>query len=198
MDGWGKHGLPPTSSSLSLFSDFAQRAIQSSMRSHDFAQRAIQSSTRSHANFFGFCSESNPIVNAFSRKFFRILLREQSNRQRVLTRILLREQSNRQRVRFCSECNPIVNTFSLDFRILLREQSNRQRVLTQIFLMIKGKSTKAIHMDAPPFIIALSFRWQCQPFGDDLLLEANLQPANSLCHWSFVTIVLKSTLKWPG
>ena len=38
MDGWGKHGLPPTSLSLSLFSDFAQRAIQSS--------------TRSHANFF--------------------------------------------------------------------------------------------------------------------------------------------------
>jgi hypothetical protein len=43
------------------------------------------------------------------------------------------------------------------FRILLREQSNRQRVLTQIFSTIKGKSTKAIHMDAPPFIIALSF-----------------------------------------
>jgi hypothetical protein len=84
------------------------------------------------------------------------------------------------------------------FRIFLREQSNRQRVLTQIFSTIKGKSTEAIHMDAPPFIIALSFRRQCRPFGDDLLLEADLQPANSLRHWSFVTIVLKSTLKWPG
>ena len=38
MDGWGKHNLPPTSLSLSLFLDFAQRAIHSS--------------TRSHANFF--------------------------------------------------------------------------------------------------------------------------------------------------
>jgi hypothetical protein len=84
------------------------------------------------------------------------------------------------------------------FWILLREQSNCQRFLTQIFSTIKGKSTKAIHMDAPPFIIALSFRRQCRPFGDDLLLEADLQPANSPRHWSFVTIVLKSTLKWPG
>ena len=34
MDGWGKHDLPPTSLSLSLFLDFAQRAIHSSMGSH--------------------------------------------------------------------------------------------------------------------------------------------------------------------
>jgi hypothetical protein len=34
MDGWGKHNLPPTSLSPSLFSDFAQRAIHSSTRSH--------------------------------------------------------------------------------------------------------------------------------------------------------------------
>jgi hypothetical protein len=59
---------------------------------------------------------------------------------------------------FCSESNPIVNAFSRKFfRILLREQSNRQRVLTHFFSTIKGKSTEAIHMDAPPFIIALSF-----------------------------------------
>jgi len=35
-------------------------------------------------------------------------------------------------------------------------------------------------------------------FGDDLLLEVDLQPANSPHHWSFVTIAFKSTLKWPG
>jgi hypothetical protein len=58
---------------------------------------------------------------------------------------------------FCSESNPIVNAFSRNFRILLREQSYRQRVLTQFFSTIKGTSTEAIHMDAPPFIIALSF-----------------------------------------
>jgi hypothetical protein len=35
-------------------------------------------------------------------------------------------------------------------------------------------------------------------FGDDLLLEVDLQPAILPRHWSFVTIVFKSTLKWPG
>jgi len=38
---------------------------------------------------------------------------------------------------------------------LLREQSIRRRVLTQFSSTTKGKFTKAIHMDAPPFIIAL-------------------------------------------
>jgi hypothetical protein len=43
------------------------------------------------------------------------------------------------------------------------QQSNRHRVLMQFFS--QGKLTKAIHMDAFPFIIALSFRRQHQPFG---------------------------------
>jgi hypothetical protein len=47
------------------------------------------------------------------------------------------------------------------------QQSNRHRVLTQFYgnLTQKGKLTEAIHMDAFPFIIALSFRQQHQPFG---------------------------------
>ena len=41
------------------------------------------------------------------------------------------------------------------FLDLLKEQSIRCHVLTQLFSTTKGKFTKAIHMDASPFIIAL-------------------------------------------
>jgi len=84
------------------------------------------------------------------------------------------------------------------FLDLLKEQSIRRHVLMQLFSTTKGKFTKAIHMDASPFIIALFVRWQYRPFGYVLPFEADPQPVNSSRHWSLVTIAPKSTLKWPG
>ena len=64
---------------------------------------------------------------------------------------------------------------------------------------IKGKLTKAIHMDASPFILPCLFDGNTDLLAVFSQLSASAgKLVNLLCHWSLITIALKSTPKWPG